>query len=104
MIANNYRPPFFLNATATTAIYTLSLHDALPISAARRSSAVRSQTAGRPWAPPPSRQRLRSEEHSLNSSHVAIAYAVFCLKKKQQTHTQLLHYTHKTSFYLNNLQ
>src|SRR2546430_11247123 len=75
-------PLFFFNDTATTEIYTLSLHDALPISArpspaaARRSftRSVRSQVKCCPSA--------RSEEPRLNSSHSQISYAVFCLKKK----------------------
>src|SRR3712207_8292934 len=82
---------FCFNDTATTEIYTLSLHDALPISflpgrvvlqdftgvpcvvdlAAMRSAMAR--MGGDP----------RSEEHTLNSSHANISYAVFCLKKKK---------------------
>src|SRR2546426_11569304 len=91
---------FFFNDTATTEIYTLSLHDALPISL---PSATRQQT----------RRRLRSAESvdptmdlniivedcgvrdsdemiidrkstRLNSSHLVISYAVFCLKKKKK--------------------
>src|SRR5574339_1239228 len=72
---------FFFNDTATTEIYTLSLHDALPIS-------QRLHLAGRRGAQPQHRgvQRhlRRSEEHRLNSSHQAISYAVFCLKKKKK--------------------
>src|SRR2546430_17082259 len=79
---------FFFNDTATTEIYTLSLHDALPISPARRP---RAQT---PWrgfprrcAPPGPRDRKSTR---LNSSHSQISYAVFCLKKKKQNveHTE----------------
>src|SRR5256885_11329068 len=71
---------FFFNDTATTEIYTLSLHDALPICSAR-SGSRRTCRAGAPtgWHWP-----WRSEEHSLNSSHLVISYAVFCLKKKKK--------------------
>src|SRR5256885_4656886 len=68
---------FFFNDTATTEIYTLSLHDALPISWERRT---RSRPWLRPWLPascPGDRKSTR-----LNSSHLVISYAVFCLKKK----------------------
>src|SRR5437899_9127599 len=72
---------FFFNDTATTAIYTLSLHDALPI-------------FHFPLIEPNVRYlRIRlSDRHScfrdrkstrLNSSHLGISYAVFCLKKKK---------------------
>src|SRR5260221_6773942 len=65
---------FFFNDTATTEIYTLSLHDALPIS--RKDST---------WCRPPTRvcpcHRDRKSTR-LNSSHTVISYAVFCLKKK----------------------
>src|SRR3712207_7728629 len=93
----------FFNETATSEIYSLSLHDALPISlngpragASRgRSSACRSGCATRaPCQRPcpgrgPSRARGRLPPRStdrkstrLNSSHANISYAVFCLKKK----------------------
>src|ERR1044071_10503823 len=70
---------FFFNDTATTEIYTLSLHDALPIYLQRRLRMhrrfIRKQQrfAG-----------LRSEEHTSElQSRVDISYAVFCLKKDQ---------------------
>src|SRR6185312_16802848 len=72
---------FFFNDPATTEIYTLSLHDALPISAATRSSAPaprRRGTACRMRRPARDRKSTR-----LNSSHDQISYAVFCLKKKK---------------------
>src|SRR6202045_5534744 len=74
---------FFFNDTATTEIYTLSLHDALPI------SQINTPRTGRN-IPPGTRNQaasgcLRSEGTRLNSSHVAISYAVFCLKKKNTT-------------------
>src|SRR3712207_7303630 len=80
---------FFFNDTATTEIYTLSLHDALPIS--RRSA----KTATSPGAPAsaacsnpcrPTRSSSRTTDRKstrLNSSHANISYAVFCLKKKK---------------------
>src|SRR3712207_9135003 len=92
---------FFFNDTATTEIYTLSLHDALPIC---------SSPAARFWPRPPG--RAPQETHHidallaapragaleptvgkdrkstrLNSSHANISYAVFCLKKKNKTRT-----------------
>src|SRR2546429_5275162 len=73
---------FFFNDTATTEIYTLSLHDALPIFPVG-------------LAPEPAADRLLAHGHRvghaveldrkstrLNSSHGYISYAVFCLKKK----------------------
>src|SRR3712207_8412793 len=97
---------FFFNDTATTEIYTLSLHDALPIFLAERSlSRDRSRgTHGNPKGslpmslfrnaihrlrrlfgrlPAPSRKGDRKSTR-LNSSHANISYAVFCLKKKKQ--------------------
>src|SRR2546426_4553552 len=75
---------FFFNDTATTEIYTLSLHDALPISsrrAARRGAAARSVRGARLRTDDP-RDRKSTR---LNSSHLVISYAVFCLKKKNKT-------------------
>src|SRR6266498_4614351 len=72
---------FFFNDTATTEIYTLSLHDALPIS--RRPRVRPGACCG--W-PNGSRDRKSTR---LNSSHVRISYAVFCLKKKTTTQQQL---------------
>src|SRR5215208_4238357 len=71
---------FFFNVTATTEIYTLSLHDALPISPGR--SLARSGWSARPRSGLP-RQPEDRKSTRLNSSHVAISYAVFCLKKKK---------------------
>src|SRR6476469_4033714 len=76
---------FFFNDTATTEIYTLSLHDALPISTP--SCCPRARARWRCTTPPSASSTppaCRSEEHSLNSSHRCISYAVFCLKKKKQ--------------------
>src|SRR5216684_7229736 len=74
---------FFFNDTATTEIYTLSLHDALPISAGRRVSAL-ARRALRPTRARGDCVRAGGDRKStrLNSSHGYISYAVFCLKKK----------------------
>src|SRR3712207_9578073 len=84
---------FFFNDTATTEIYTLSLHDALPIStsplettashtADQTSSSLRlaSMTRHRAGSAATSEDRKSTR---LNSSHANISYAVFCLKKKK---------------------
>src|SRR6266849_9293970 len=70
---------FFFNDTATTEIYTLSLHDALPIWACPRR--------GRSRRPRPTCRGTGPDRKStrLNSSHEWISYAVFCLKKKNET-------------------
>src|SRR6476646_11093008 len=80
----NAHPPghflfFFFNDTATTEIYTLSLHDALPIRTPG-AMACSCPSSGASRAPPPDRKSTR-----LNSSHTVISYAVFCLKKKKNT-------------------
>src|SRR2546430_3309968 len=90
-------PFFFFNDTATTEIYTLSLHDALPISAdghreqpeARRQHLGHDQKQGgdEPDLPFVHGEKLaRGDRKStrLNSSHSQISYAVFCLKKKKK--------------------
>src|SRR5712664_4370651 len=72
---------FFFNDTATTEIYPLSLHDALPISAAARRLRT-SGPCGRPSiASPPSGDRKSTR---LNSRHDQTSYAGFCLKKKKK--------------------
>src|SRR5258707_9231917 len=79
---------FFFNDTATTEIYTLSLHDALPISRSRllrgagRCSAAGQQDGGR--CGPQAGDKRDRKSTRLNSSHANISYAVFCLKKKRQ--------------------
>src|SRR3712207_7479781 len=103
---------FFFNDTATTEIYTLSLHDALPISKSTLRNAINTSrlivsTGDRRYGWKPrlitgSRLRLTLSERELaeqypiytdevredrkstrlNSSHANISYAVFCLKKK----------------------
>src|ERR1035441_5443674 len=69
---------FFFNDTATTEIYTLSLHDALPISP---GSAPRTGNAARCCNRADSAGSDRKSTR-LNSSHLGISYAVFCLKKR----------------------
>src|SRR5437899_4080221 len=83
---------FFYNAPATTEIYTLSLHDALPICGSRASAKSASIRSGRSSSPTtifkgrPSSMRDRKSTR-LNSSHLGISYAVFCLKKKKKHET-----------------
>src|SRR2546427_9380273 len=88
---------FFFNDTATTEIYTLSLHDALPIclecqrpaptrrgsrSIASKPRGSASRLLGRPSARYDPRCGRDRKSTRLNSSHSQISYAVFCLKKK----------------------
>src|SRR3712207_8445067 len=83
---------FFFNDPATTEIYTLSLHDALPIRRKRRTSAKptappsAAKSASRPadFATSPSHSPQDRKSTRLNSSHANISYAVFCLKKKKK--------------------
>src|SRR3712207_7549089 len=96
---------FFFNDTATTEIYTLSLHDALPIcarlerpclldatDARRRARAagglrgrdVRGGGEGGPGTRRLGRGDVDRKSTRLNSSHANISYAVFCLKKKKE--------------------
>src|SRR5207249_10536647 len=89
---------FFFNATPTPAISTLSLHDALPISSRWRCSASWASTATENafasciWAPIRgafAREWRRDRKSTrLNSSHVSISYAVFCLKKKKDVNVR----------------
>src|SRR2546427_8438674 len=81
---------FFFNDTATTEIYTLSLHDALPISAPQPGAAAHvTQVAKCPADSAVAcgeRVCFAADRKStrLNSSHSQISYAVFCLKKKKK--------------------
>src|SRR5258708_36768255 len=82
---------FFFNDTATTEIYTLSLHDALPISlepdsASRRVERRRRVLRSERNNPALASRRSGTDRKStrLNSSHQIISYAVFCLKKKKK--------------------
>src|SRR5690349_23387451 len=82
---------FFFNDTAPTEIYTLSLHDALPISWAQRPLDAELPFASSRVAPdertientPATASASDRKSTRLNSSHVEISYAVFCLKKKK---------------------
>src|SRR3712207_7719761 len=100
---------FFFNDTATTEIYTLSLHDALPICtsrssrpetaterSARSSTSAATAVTSSPTRPAVARRSSARTTHGptadrkstrLNSSHANISYAVFCLKKKKKHHT-----------------
>src|SRR3712207_7628892 len=93
---------FFFNDTATTEIYTLSLHDALPILRASREAVRMSKRRLPTFVPlfealwqarqllPLASVRLKTswpraidrKSTRLNSSHANTSYAVFCLKKK----------------------
>src|SRR5256885_13314243 len=79
---------FFFNDTATTEIYTLSLHDALPIYTCPHfcieKLRIDLSKQSTDHLPPVDRKSTR-----LNSSHLVISYAVFCLKKKKK----LMHLT-----------
>src|SRR3712207_8086870 len=96
---------FFFNDTATTEIYTLSLHDALPIwgrpapagdargaaaprrdggGAARRRRVVRRPPAARGRPDRGTGARADRESTRLKSSHANISFAVFCFEKKRQ--------------------
>src|SRR2546422_8336107 len=92
---------FFFNDTATTEIYTLSLHDALPIShaarpssSARRSSSNSESPCSRAWS---RRDRQDRKSTRLNSSHGYISYAVFCLKKKKKKTNEIIVISNKAS-------
>src|SRR5688572_31517052 len=82
---------FFFNDTATPEIYTLSLHDALPISCRDQTGRAgndrhrqqRHRESGNSRVPIQDRKSTR-----LNSSHSQISYAVFCLKKKKKKKRQ----------------
>src|SRR5438876_4407116 len=84
---------FFFNDSSTTNIYTLSLHDALPIYFNGTVHFSFQDTEGLPITfvqPPAHRQfttsasQIRDRKSTrLNSSHPSISYAVFCLKKKK---------------------
>src|SRR5438132_11589545 len=76
---------FFFNDTATTEIYTLSLHDALPIllHVVRRDIVIPIAVTIGHDALGQVRWLQDRKSTRLNSSHTVISYAVFCLKKKK---------------------
>src|SRR3712207_7443161 len=91
---------FFFNDTATTEIYTLSLHDALPIWIALVPAEVDHRPSAQERDSPPAEHEsqaaghdrhrgcgLRSEEHTSELQSRNISYAVFCLKKKKTKST-----------------
>src|SRR5258708_23268581 len=106
---------FFFNDTATTEIYTLSLHDALPICLPHARRSNKKKTSDRTAAPrkaaPIFPDRLRDrldcfilandalmkdrKSTRLNSSHQIISYAVFCLKKKNTKTAVYSQYPHR---------
>src|SRR5215217_9171682 len=92
---------FFFNDTATTEIYTLSLHDALPISPPRRSCARWVPSSA--WTRGPRRAWRDRKSTRLNSSHANISYAVFCLKNNNHHNARLL-IDHKLSRQAQRLQ
>src|SRR5216684_5017107 len=86
LTANMYNG-FFFNDTATTEIYTLSLHDALPISHQLRAAHARRDPEPRHGLGHGCYHRAGRRDRKstrLNSSHGYISYAVFCLKKKKK--------------------
>src|SRR5688572_31505230 len=89
---------FFFNDTATTEIYTLSLHDALPISQCRPLGSDCIHHCSHVVHALLDRKSTR-----LNSSHSQISYAVFCLKKKKKeintTKFQFPYHTTKSIIY-----
>src|SRR5688572_31878033 len=95
---------FFFNDTATTEIYTLSLHDALPIfrkiTGLAPISRARFRQRRKPIDGTPRSRKVSSIDRKstrLNSSHSQISYAVFCLKKKKKKKKQnnIIHLTFK---------
>src|SRR3989337_3786170 len=79
---------FFFNDTATTEIYTLSLHDALPIFRLNDGRPLH-YVAGPEEGPLVNADRKSTR---LNSSHGSISYAVFCLNKNSYSISLLLLY------------
>src|SRR5258708_10304297 len=89
---------FFFNDTATTEIYTLSLHDALPISERKlpvqpqslfRTSSVSKVITCAAVCQLIDNGKLDRKSTRLNSSHQIISYAVFCLKKKKKVNSRV---------------
>src|SRR5258708_17953180 len=104
MILFHFTPIFFFfNDTATTEIYTLSLHDALPIctmqtsaDSARLHQGCKMRKNASKLFPGTDPSRFHPcwrdrKSTRLNSSHQIISYAVFCLKKKKKTLAYSIH-------------
>src|SRR5437868_10165219 len=96
---------FFFKHPATTEIYTLSLHDALPIFEHGDAGIIQCRDnrlaclkqLRRKWRGATIEARpsyLDRKSTRLNSSHVSISYAVFCLKKKKKNHNNLIRTQH----------
>src|SRR5437868_12445788 len=97
---SSFSLPSLSTHTPPTEIYPLSLHDALPIcgatsatgigpagcawAAARAASAANSMLASCRHCSPDGEPAIDRKSTRLNSSHVSISYAVFCLKKKKK--------------------
>src|SRR5437773_8963741 len=89
---------FFFNDPPTPEISTLSLHDALPISAHVALGSALNLLGGQPaaaavqWLKAASHARTEDRKSTrLNSSHITISYAVFCLKKKKKKKNKTYH-------------
>src|SRR5256885_11874026 len=78
---------FFFNDTATTEIYTLSLHYALPIYPDLYEPGGHRRSGQQPGDPVSVAEIRDRKSTRLNSSHLVISYAVFCLKKKKPVPT-----------------
>src|SRR3712207_8459803 len=102
---------FFFNDTATTEIYTLSLHDALPIFGTHRGDHPGLRCDGHVAGvhrtavlhPGAHERGLRADQRDrkstrLNSSHANISYAVFCLKKKNHMTSKTMQFSLQISF------
>src|SRR5436190_10679323 len=88
---------FFFNATATTEIYTLSLHDALPICKHFKKKYLKKVEEGEALGCRLCKMCLDYKMQDrkstrLNSSHTVISYAVFCLKKKKKNNKKMKSY------------
>src|SRR5690348_17831950 len=73
----------FFNPTSTSQIYTLSLHDALPISPSSVWTPIHLRAR---WRSPVAAAMRDRKSTRLNSSHPSTSYAVFCLKKKKRVY------------------
>src|SRR5438034_4012995 len=95
---------FFFNDPATTEIYTLSLHDALPISveAADRDYRAFLERVRKENVEQASLMTVDRKSTRLNSSHTVISYAVFCLKKKKKKKKKITPITNNKKKEINN--
>src|SRR5256885_11714898 len=98
---NTYISFFFFNDTATTEIYTLSLHDALPILDVAAVVGVAAHLG--PVGDAVDAQAVADRKSTrLNSSHLVISYAVFCLKKKKKIKPDMLTFIRRLQSSLRN--